>query len=125
MKWLDTNENIIRCSSESIIIPYRYDVDGRKHRYFPDFYAVVKDKSGGLKEYIFEIKPKDQCNPPKMTHADGRPKRKTKKLKESINTFIKNSNKWAATEKYCRLLQEKGRDINFQIITEVELGIHK
>ena len=39
MVWCDRNINVEEWGSEEIIIPYISPVDGRVHRYFPDFYV--------------------------------------------------------------------------------------
>ena len=60
MKWCDTHNHILEWGSEEIVVPYRSPLDGRVHRYFPDFYIKVKNKNGILKKYIIEIKPKSK-----------------------------------------------------------------
>ena len=40
-KYLDSNRNIIRWSSEEVVIPYYSTVDKKTHRYFPDFYVEM------------------------------------------------------------------------------------
>ena len=62
MVYCDLNENT---EWEVIIIPYRSPVDGKVHRYFPDFYIKVTESMGYTKKYIIEIKPKKQTAPPK------------------------------------------------------------
>ena len=57
MVYCDTNKNVMEWGSEEIIIPYRSPLDGRVHRYFPDFYMKVKSKEG-IKKFIIEVKPK-------------------------------------------------------------------
>ena len=42
MVYCDRNENILEWGSEEIVIPYRSPLDGRIHRYFPDFYIKVR-----------------------------------------------------------------------------------
>ena len=37
MVQLDRNEKVIEWGSEEVIIPYRSPLDGKVHRYFPDF----------------------------------------------------------------------------------------
>ena len=59
MKYCDDNDAILEWSSEEIIIPYRSPVDGKLHRYFPDFW--VRTPNG---QTLIEIKPKRQCKPP-------------------------------------------------------------
>ena len=72
MDYCDLKESIVEWSSESTIIPYHYDLDGKTHRYFIDFKIVVREKNDILQTYLVEIKPKKQTQPPKQ------PKRKTK-----------------------------------------------
>ena len=55
MSYCDKNDNIIEWGSEEVIIPYRSPLDNRLHRYFPDFYVKVRDKSGMPKKYISEV----------------------------------------------------------------------
>ena len=60
MVYLDTTEAIIEWGSEEIIIPYLSPVDGKVHRYFPDFYIKVRKHDGTVERSIIEIKPKVQ-----------------------------------------------------------------
>ena len=55
MNYFDRNINIIEWSSEEIPIPYKSPIDGRWHRYFPDFYIKVNEKDGHLHSKIIEI----------------------------------------------------------------------
>ena len=43
MVYCDNNPNILKWSSEEIIIPYRSPIDKRIHRYFPDFWIQIKN----------------------------------------------------------------------------------
>ena len=65
MRYLDGNDSILKWSSEEIIIPYRSPIDGKVHRYFPDFW--VKTSQG---ETLIEIKPKIQTKPPKPNQIE-------------------------------------------------------
>ena len=67
MVYCDRNDNILEWGSEEIIIPYRSPLDGRIHRYFPDFYVKVKQKDGSVKKMLIEVKPKAQCEPSQTT----------------------------------------------------------
>ena len=81
-------------------------IDGRRHRYFPDFY--VKTSNGD--NFLVEIKPKAQTNKPtKKNKPYGR------YLKEA-RTYGINQLKWEAAREYC-----KDRDYKFRIITEDHL----
>ncbi len=112
MVYCDLNPSIIAWASEEIAIPYLSPLDGKIHRYFPDFFIKVKQKDNKIKNIIIEVKPKIQCSAPKI------PKKKTKKYLQEVRTWSINEAKWKAARKYC---DEKGFD--FQLITEKELRI--
>ena len=112
MRYCDSNTNIVKWSSEEIVIPYRSPIDNRFHRYFPDFYLKYKDNTGKIIEKVVEIKPAKQVQEPKVQ------KRKTKKYVTEVVTYAKNQAKWLAAEEFC-----KDRKWKFQILTEKELGV--
>jgi hypothetical protein len=106
MKYFDESPHIIKWSSEGLIIPYRYDVDKKWHRYFPDFW--IEDKNGN--RIVIEVKPNKQLLPPN-------PKRKrTKSFWKESYAYVKNRNKWDFAEEYC-----KNRGWEFQILTEKDI----
>ena len=111
-RWCDLNENIVAWGSEEFCIPYRSPVDGRVHRYFPDFIIKVKEQSGDIKTYVIEVKPKKQTREPK------KPSRTTKRYISEVKTYAVNQAKWKAADEWC-----KDRMIEFKIITEDHLGI--
>ena len=102
MKYLDRQPEVLRWSSEEIIIPYRSPIDNRLHRYYPDFW--VKTSKG---ESLIEIKPKKQTKPPKPN-----PKHKRRFLKE-VKTWGINEAKWKAAQEFC-----ENRGWKWQIMTE-------
>lgn len=112
MRYCDSNNNIVKWSSEEIVIPYRSPLDNRFHRYFPDFYLKYKDNTGKMIEKVIEIKPAKQVQEPKIQ------KRKTKRYVTEVVNYAKNQAKWEAAEEFC-----KDRRWQFQILTEKELGI--
>ena len=112
MVYCDTNDKVLEWGSEEIIIPYISPWDGKKHRYFPDFYIKVKQSSGIIKKFIIEVKPKKQTRPPKPVE------RKTKRWIKEVRTFGINEAKWKHATKWC-----KDNDMEFKILTEEELGI--
>ena len=112
MNYFERNINIIEWSSEEIPIPYKSPIDGRWHRYFPDFYIKVNERDGGIHSKIIEVKPKKQCKPPKPQT------KKTKKYISEVANWGINSSKWKAAEDYCA-----DRSWEFLILTEKELGI--
>ena len=112
MKWCDATPTVQEWGSEEIIIPYRSPIDGRFHRYFPDFYVKSRTKSGGLAKRIIEIKPFAQ------TQAPATQKRKTQKFLKEVATYGINQAKWKAAKEYC-----KDRRMQFVILTENELRV--
>lgn len=111
MKYCDLNENILQWASEEIIIPYVSPVDGRYHRYFPDFYVKAASNSG-IKNYIIEIKPLRQVEEPKVQ------KKKTKKYINEVVTYAVNQAKWDAAKNYCA-----DRRWEFKVLTEKDLKL--
>ena len=81
MTWLDSNPNIITWASEEVIVPYISPVDGRWHRYFPDFIVKVRTRDGSTKTLMLEVKPKKQTKPPEPQ------KRATKKYITEVVTY--------------------------------------
>ncbi len=113
MVYCDTNKSVLEWGSEEIIIPYLSPWDGRIHRYFPDFYIKIRQKSGAIKKMIIEIKPKKQCKPPSKT-----PKKKTKRWFSEVKTWGINEAKWKSATKWC-----EGNDMEFKILNEDHLDI--
>jgi len=111
MVYCDRSDNILEWGSEEIIIPYRSPLDGKVHRYFPDFYIKVKQANGSIKKMIIEVKPKAQCGPPKQ------PSRKTKRFIHEVRTWGVNKAKWEAAIEFCN-----DRMMEFKILTEDHLG---
>jgi hypothetical protein len=112
MVYFDNNPNVLRWGSEEVVIPYRSPIDGRLHRYFPDFLIKVRTAKGNTDTILIEVKPYAQTIPPKVRS------RKTKRFINEVKTYGVNSAKWDAAYKYC-----KDRKWKFQFITEKELGI--
>jgi hypothetical protein len=110
MVYLDENSSVIEWSSEEIIIPYLSPIDNRWHRYFPDFFARVRNKTGLLEGVVIEVKPHNQSVPPKVG------KKVTKRVIQEVITYGINEAKWNAANEYC-----KTRGWTFKVITEKEL----
>jgi len=109
-RYCDTHPNVVKWASEEFSIPYISPVDGRPHRYYPDFLIEVKEKSGKIKKYVIEIKPKRQTLPPVKK------KRITKGFITEARTYAINQAKWSAAVDFC-----KDNMIEFKIITEDQL----
>ena len=65
MMYCDENTNILKWSSEEIVIPYRSPKDNRMHRYYPDFWIQIRNSKGIKEAILIEIKPKAQTIVPK------------------------------------------------------------
>ena len=113
MQKLDSHPDVLEWSSEEIIIRYRSPIDGKVHRYFPDFWVKKKDTSGKIVEDLIEVKPYNQTKPPAI--MEGKP---TRRYINEVMTWGINSAKWKAAQEYCA-----DRGWNFVIITEKELGL--
>lgn len=113
MVYLDKSPNVVRWSSEEIVIPYT-GPDGKRHRYFPDFFAEIKKADGTIEKVLMEVKPFKETQPPKP-NKDGRV---TRRVYIDDMIYKKNMSKWAAAKAIC-----EENDWKFQILTETELGI--
>lgn len=111
MIWLDSTDSILSWGSEETVVPYKSPIDGRMHRYFPDFTAKVRTKSG-IKKYMFEIKPKIQTQPPKKQS------RITKQYIQKVSTYAINEYKWKYAKEFCRK-----NGMEFALLTEDDLKI--
>jgi TnsA endonuclease N terminal len=112
MSWLDQNDSIISWASEECIVPYVSPVDGRPHRYFPDFIVKVKTKMGTFKTMMLEVKPKKQTIQPEPR------KRVTKQYITEVTTYAVNQAKWKAATEFCL-----DRGWEFKLVTEDHLGL--
>jgi len=107
MGWLDKNPHVKRWNSEEVVIPYFCNADGKRRRYFMDFYVEMDN---GI-TYLWEVKPmKETLPPPKPVNNNVHNK---KKFIDAIYTYSVNIDKWKAANAACKL---KGWE--FKIITE-------
>ena len=107
MVWCDRSSSVTEWGSDEIVIPYISPADGRRHRYFPDFYVKI-----GRKKYMVEVKPLRQTKQPKKQ------KKQTKAYITEVVTYAINQAKWEAAKEYC-----KDRGWEFMLITEKELKV--
>ena len=103
--WCESNPKVKSWSSEEVVVPYRWDVDKRMHRYFVDL-KITFDNG---KTIIVEIKPEKETELPK------RPDKSKRYINEAM-TYVKNMNKWEAANEFA-----KDRGWDFQIWTEKTL----
>ena len=112
MTWLDKEPNVISWASEELAIPYISPVDGKRHRYFPDFIVKVKNKDGKVSTMMIEVKPQKQSVEP------AKRSRVTKQYITEVVTYSINQAKWKAAKEYCL-----DRGWQFKVLTEKELGL--
>lgn len=108
MSYVDQHPDIIQWGSEEFSIPYRSPIDGKVHRYFPDFW--IKKKNNEI--IVVEIKPRKQTKPPKQQI------KMTKRYLSEVKTWGINSAKWKAAKAFC-----EDRQWKFIIMDEYHLGI--
>jgi hypothetical protein len=116
MGYLDSHKDVIQWSSEEFFIPYRSPIDGRIHRYFPDFYVKKKNADGKIEVVVIEVKPAAQTVPPVVSKKSNKP---TRRFINEVHTWGINSAKWEAAKAFC-----EDRNWTFQIFTEKELNIN-
>lgn len=96
MGYIDKNPDFISWSSEELSIPYISPVDGKTHRYYPDFIVRVKNKDNTVKTMMIEVKPEKQSRPPEKK------KRVTKQYINEVVTWGVNRAKWKSAIEYCK-----------------------
>jgi len=110
MRFCDNNPNVLKWSSENVVIPYISPIDGRVHRYFVDNFVVIKE-GNQIKKYLVEIKPYKQTMSPTTKY------RKREHLLYEQQMYSVNQAKWASAREFCA---KKG--LEFLILTEKDLG---
>lgn len=88
-RWCDTSPRVSKWSSEEVVVPYKWRVDKKWHRYYVDLLVYMDGEV-----FLIEIKPDKETKPPKP------PKRKTKRYINEVTTYIKNEDKWHAAKIY-------------------------
>ena len=110
MRWLDVNPAVHKWNSEEAVIPYFCNAEGKKRRYYMDFWVQFEDG----RQFFIEIKPKKETVPPakptKFTTAA------KKRFINEMYTYSVNQDKWMAAQKLSEAM-----GIEFRIVTEVSL----
>ncbi|QPI17849.1 head completion protein [Pectobacterium phage POP12] len=110
MKFCDTNKHVVRWNSECVVVPYFSQADGKKRRYFVDFWVQFENGE----THLWEVKPlKETYPPPKPTSNNVHAK---KKFVDALYLYSVNIDKWKAAH---ALSKQKGWQ--FKIITEKTL----
>ena len=113
MGYLDKNPNVLQWASEEVAIPYRSPLDGKWHRYFPDFIVRMLDRDGKKVVKMIEIKPRSQSIPPEVRQNG---QKITKKYLREVATYGINSAKWEAAKEFCA-----DRNWEFVVLTEKDV----
>lgn len=114
MFWLDTQESVLQWSSEETIIPYLSDLDGKIHRYYVDFWALVRKHDGTTHQVLLEVKPH------KETVVPSKRGKKPERYAAEVKTYVVNRSKWRAAMEYCAK-----RGMSFLLVDEHTLGLKK
>lgn len=118
MRYLDIHPDVCEWSSEEFFIPYRSPIDGKVHRYFPDFLVKQINKNGERETILIEVKPKAQTMPPNPSKKNTPTGKVSRKYLNEVKNWGINQAKWKAAEEYC--LDRKWK---FSIMHEEHLGI--
>jgi hypothetical protein len=110
MKMLDHNPNVISWANEPFPIMYESPMDGKAHRYIPDFYVYLRRRNGEYAKGLIEVKPKMQTQKPRNRS------RKTKRAIVEHATYEVNQAKWDAARAFCQT-----RGWFFQVMTEDDI----
>jgi hypothetical protein len=105
MTFCDNNKNVLYWASESLMIPYRHPITGKKTIYIPDFFVVYENKRKQKIAEVVEIKPKKES----LIES------KTASAKNKLIVAI-NHAKWQAAMAYCKQF-----GYTFRVITEDDL----
>lgn len=109
-RWCDSNSNVVKWGSESVIVPYQSPVDGKIHKYMVDNIVHIREGKS-IKKYLIEIKPKKQTKPP-TSHGN---KKKSTMIYEH-KMYAVNQKKWEAARAW-----SKKYGYEFLILTEDQL----
>lgn len=110
--YCDTNNRVIKWSSEPLQIPYLHPFDNIMRPYNVDFYVKVEISKDNFKEFLAEVKPARQLVKPnspagRITEA------KMGAYHKAIKTYMINITKFEAGKRYAA---ERGME--FIIVTE-------
>lgn len=93
----DDNPNVLRWSSENIIIPYYDPVQKKARRYYVDNFVEIKEGTE-IKRYLIEIKDIKATKEPEPKRG----KKKAALLYEQTTWITNTQGKWPAAIKFCK-----------------------
>lgn len=110
-KYCDTNDLIIKWSSEPIKIPYYNPLDKKNHNYFVDFYIMIEKENGEKQEWILEVKPESQFKKPVFEGTSTL--NKLKSYNQKMQVWITNQAKFKSAKTWAEI-----RGYKFGIVDE-------
>jgi len=124
MMKFDNNPNVLEWSSETVVVPYRSEVDrlieqrtGRRkivHKYFIDFYVKLKQKDGKTVQKLIEVKPYGETIEPDRKRYKGR--NAAQRYATDVKKWLINKAKWTAAKTFAA-----NRGMDFEIYTEKKI----
>lgn len=108
----DSNEKILKWSSEPIGIEYYSKLDSKVHTYYVDFYIKVERHDGKIEEMILEIKPQRQTRKP-ILESQNPTAKALKAHNERLKVWITNMSKFEAAKEWAAK-----RGFRFAIVDE-------
>jgi hypothetical protein len=109
--YCDTNESIIKWSSEPIAIDYYNPLDKKEHKYNVDFYIKVVREDSEIQEWIIEIKPERQTQKP--IYEGNMTLSKLKSYNRNMQIWITNQAKFKAAQDWA-----ERRGFKFGVVDE-------
>jgi len=115
--YCDLNPNIVKWSSEPVIIPYFSPIDQKMHEYNVDFYIKVKKEDNTFQDWFVEIKPENQYGKENKPVISGNiTEKKVKQYNEKLKVWITNMAKFEAATRYAEARGYKFGTVNENFI---------
>lgn len=117
-QYCDSHPNILKWSSEPIVIPYWSPIDKKEHQYFVDYYIQVKKVDDTIENWLIEIKPENQYKLEKKPIFKGEyTEKRIHDYNEKLKMWIINRAKFEAATRFAEARGYKfgAIDENFQM----------
>jgi len=115
MNYCDTNSAVLEWWSEELAIPYKSPIDGKWHRYFPDFWIRTESNCT-----LIEVKPFSETKAPKKRLVENLNNKTRRRYIKNVRLWGVNSAKWIAAKRFC-----EDKNWEWKILTEKELNTNK
>lgn len=102
-QYCDLNPNILKWSSEPLVIKYWSPIDKKEHNYYPDYYIKVINSKKEVEEWIIDIKPQSQYKLDKKPEIKGCiTEKKLKTYNEKLKIWITNRAKFESATRFAK-----------------------